>query len=260
MLKNWKRRLIVFGIPLVLIILLYFTSTKQRDKYCTGVTVVLENPEAGTFLTEQEVIHHLNKLNDTLEGKNTHDIDVAKLERQLMSMPFVAKADVFFTLHGMLKIRMQQRAVVARLYDVHNATAYLANDGTIMPVARGSRHRVLVASGEIRDSLQRLIGKNVQQLKPGNVLHEVHALANYLHNDTILNALIAHAYINQHQEIELIPSIDDHTILIGNADSLDYKFRKLLAFYQKGMTRTGWDTYSQINLKYSNQVICTNKQ
>jgi cell division protein FtsQ len=260
MLKNWKRRLIVFGIPLTLVVLLYFTSIRQRDQYCTGVNVILENPEAGTFLTEQEVVHHLNKLNDTLEGKNTHDIDVAKLERQLMNMPFVAKADVYFTLHGVLKIRMQQRAVVARLYDAYNTTAYLANDGTIMPVAKGSRHRVLVASGEIRDSLQRLIGKNIHQLKAGNVLHEVHALANYIHNDTILSALIAQATITQHQEIELIPSIDDHTILIGNADSLAYKFRKLLAFYQKGMTRTGWDTYSQINLKYSNQVICTNKQ
>lgn len=41
---------------------------------------------------------------------------------------------------------------------------------------------------------------------------------------------------------------------------LDQKMSDLLAFYRQGMPEVGWKAYRQINLKYTGQVICTNRK
>jgi cell division protein FtsQ len=256
--KRWIRNLWVI-LPVLLVAILAIVVREQKNTWCTGITVEVAHSGQGGFLSEQNIIDHLHKHNDTLEGRNVRSIDVTLLEQQLMKIPYVAMADVYFTLGGVLKVRVQQRNVIARVFDIHQHSAYLADDGTLMPVTPGFQQRVLVANGEIHDTLSRLNGKNILDIQGVAVLKEIHKTASYIHRDTFLQALIPQIYVNQKRELELIPSIDNHTILIGNADSLEYKFRKLLAFYQRGMTRTGWAPYDQINVKYSNQVICSNK-
>src|SRR5690606_12597854 len=34
---------------------------------------------------------------------------------------------------------------------------------------------------------------------------------------------------------------------------------KLLAFYQEGLSRVGWNNYSRINVAFENEVVCTRK-
>jgi cell division protein FtsQ len=43
--------------------------------------------------------------------------------------------------------------------------------------------------------------------------------------------------------------------LLGNADSLDVKFKNLLGFYKQALPKMGWEAYKTINIKYTNQVI-----
>ena len=45
--------------------------------------------------------------------------------------------------------------------------------------------------------------------------------------------------------------------MLGRADDLDHKFKKLLAFYNKGLNSIGWNKYNYINIKYRNQVVCS---
>jgi cell division protein FtsQ len=246
-------------LPVMLIVILAIVAKEQRNTWCTGIAVELTQAYNQGFLTEQDIIDHLHKHNDTLEGRNIRSIDVTMLEQQLMKIPYISMADVYFTLGGVLKVRVQQRNVIARLFDVYQTSVWMADDGTLMPVTYGLSQRTLVANGEIRDTLSRLTGKNILTMQGVPTLKEIHKTAAYIQKDSFLQALIPQIYINQRKELELIPSVDDHIILIGNADSLDYKLRKLMAFYHRGMTRTGWAPYDHINLKYSNQVICSNK-
>jgi cell division protein FtsQ len=64
-------------------------------------------------------------------------------------------------------------------------------------------------------------------------------------------------YVGDDFEIELIPKVGNHKILIGNIENLDDKFSRLLLFYKQGLMRKGWENYSVINLKFKNQVVCT---
>ena len=91
------------------------------------------------------------------------------------------------------------------------------------------------------------------------VAEQVYAIAKFIQNDTVLNPLIEQIYINNENEIELVPRIGDQIILLGDAGNLENKFNKLLTFYRKGLNKIGWTAYSKINLKYENQVVVMKK-
>ncbi|MFY9590545.1 MAG: cell division protein FtsQ, partial [Bacteroidales bacterium] len=57
-------------------------------------------------------------------------------------------------------------------------------------------------------------------------------------------------------DIELVPRVGNHVIILGNLDNYEYKLKKLETLYLKGFDIVDWNKYSSINLKYSDQVIC----
>ena len=75
--------------------------------------------------------------------------------------------------------------------------------------------------------------------------------------DEFWKAQIIQVKVLENGELELIPRVGNHTILLGTTDELELKFKKLKIFYEKGLSKTGWNEYSQINLKFDNQVVCT---
>ena len=59
--------------------------------------------------------------------------------------------------------------------------------------------------------------------------------------------------------LELIPRTGSHTVLFGTLNDVEQKLDKLLAFYQKGLSNLGWDSFKSISVEYKNQVVCTKK-
>jgi cell division protein FtsQ len=85
----------------------------------------------------------------------------------------------------------------------------------------------------------------------------LYRLTMYITPDKFLKAQIAQIYVNEQGEFELIPRVGSHVILLGSAEDLDDKFRRLFAFYKFGLNKIGWNKYNVINIKYKNQVVCS---
>jgi cell division protein FtsQ len=246
-------------LPLVVAAGFLLTLKYEKEKICTSVAIETENDTDGSFMTKEDIYNYLFPGGDHLVGKNVNRIDVTVLENKLMQNPYVYGADAYVTPQGVLKIRVQQRKPIARIFDPFGKSVYLSSEGILMPASEGINRRIMVVSGILRDTIVKYTGKSVNEIHIMPVLKEVYATAAFLDKDTVYSSLTGQIYINEDQELELISTMDDHTILIGNADNLEWKFKKLMAFYKKGMPRIGWDVYSKINLKYSNQVVCTTK-
>lgn len=58
-------------------------------------------------------------------------------------------------------------------------------------------------------------------------------------------------------ELTLVPRSGDFRIVFGEIDETERKLDKLLRFYRDGLGKIGWDRYGTINVKYNNQVVCT---
>ncbi|HRZ43116.1 MAG TPA: hypothetical protein P5228_10490 [Bacteroidales bacterium] len=246
-------------LPVLVVGGVLLTLKQEQEITCKGVTILTERDGSNYFLSESDIHQFLFPQGDKATGKKPSTIDVSKLEKRLMQHPYIASAEAYFTPQGMLKIRVIQRVPVARIFDNTGKSVFLSSEGVLMPADRGAGRRVTVVSGWIPDTLSKYEGMKVDSLRRIPVLQEIFKTALYLQQDSLSRMLTGQIYVNPSQELELVSTLDDHTILIGNADSLAYKFHKLFVFYRKGLSRTGWDVYSSINLKHSNQVICTTK-
>ena len=84
-------------------------------------------------------------------------------------------------------------------------------------------------------------------------------MAQYLRTDDLWNAQIEQIHVTANQEIELIPRVGDHVIVLGRPGNYAQKFDRLQTFYKKALDQVGWDRYSRINIDYTNQVVATKK-
>ena len=57
----------------------------------------------------------------------------------------------------------------------------------------------------------------------------------------------------------LIPRVGNQRIHFGMLVNSTEKLANLYQFYKQAMPVKGWQTYSDISLKYNNQIVCTKK-
>ena len=60
-------------------------------------------------------------------------------------------------------------------------------------------------------------------------------------------------------DIFLIPRVGSQKINIGSFENIVEKLDNLYQFYKVVMHVKGWQTYSTINLKFDNQIVCVKK-
>jgi cell division protein FtsQ len=85
-------------------------------------------------------------------------------------------------------------------------------------------------------------------------------MAKYINADDFWRSQIHQIYVNDNDDMEIVPLVGDQRIIFGDTTSMEEKFKKLLTFYQEGLNTTGWwNKYSTINLKFKNQIVCTKK-
>jgi cell division protein FtsQ len=88
---------------------------------------------------------------------------------------------------------------------------------------------------------------------------EIHRLARYIASDSFWKAQIQQVYVDENLEYVLIPRVGNHEIQFGKMDDLEIKFKKLKAFYEQALSKSDWNQYQSVNLKYKNQIVCKKK-
>ena len=193
-------------------------------------------------------------------------IDTRKIEQLVYNNPSALKADVYTTVDGKVKIEIKQRKPVLRVFNDSGESFYIDEQGWLMPLSAKFTSRVLVANGFIEVAYSGRYKNTVLDEKKvlihekdtgrTDILSDLFLLTKYINESYFWNAQITQLFVNADKEIELIPRVGNHTILFGDISDMDEKFEKLMIFYKKGLTKVGWNTYSQINLKFKNQVVC----
>jgi cell division protein FtsQ len=92
-------------------------------------------------------------------------------------------------------------------------------------------------------------------------------LADFIRHHEFWNAQVQQVFVNASGEMELIPRVGNHTIVLGDLEGgqagyekeMEEKFNKLFLFYREGLSKQGWDKYNTINLTFKDQIVCTKK-
>jgi len=231
-----------------LVVLMSFIEVKKAGVVCKDVKIYI--PGSQYFIDKKEVESILQLSSFTLVGRRIDGINMHQLENRLKANPFVEFAKVYADMDGVLMIEIEQREPIMRVMNQNDQDFYIDKNGLKIPLSANFTSRVLAVNGFIEEPF----GNKVDTLHTA-LARDLFKTVSYIRNDSLWDAQIGQIYVNQGHEIELIPRVGNQRILLGNADSLDLKFKNLMAFYKQALPQVGWDAYKVINIKYANQIV-----
>lgn len=254
---NW-RRLLHVSLWMVTVVgigfLMSFINVKSSEYACNDVKIII--PGDQSFVVRTDIDRVLTNTQGDLIGKTLTAIPIHQIEKDLAGIPFVKKAIVNKDINGTVTIEIKQREAVLRVINQVGNDFYLDREGVKIPLSEHYAPRVLVANGWIEEGHSKSLDSIQSPL-----MKELFKLSSYLHADSLWSEQIDQLYVNQDGNIEMIPSVGSHKIIIGSeADSLENKFAKLLLFYQKVVPSVGWDAYKSVDLSFANQLVCVRKE
>ncbi|MBN2639569.1 MAG: hypothetical protein JXR65_10850 [Bacteroidales bacterium] len=253
--KKWLTKGLAILLSAVLIGLAVNTYLSFRNGTVGKVTVHIEHHQNKGFLMDSAVLKLIHS-NDSVTGKQVKSISTRRIERTILSNPYVLSADAYFTLSGNLVINVLEKKPLFRIINNSNKDCYVGDNGSLFPLSNNYVARVMLVNGFISSSLK--IGSNLNDsIYNKTMLPGIFQLAKQISADPFLKANISQIFVNSKGEIDLIPEVGNQVIRFGKPDQIADKLENLKAFYQQALVKEGWNKYKEINLKYTNQVVCT---
>ena len=233
-----------------------FAGKEHRRTVYRAFSLSIDNPQEQPLVTEEELLDTLSQRFGTFEGRNLDAVPLYEIEQFLVSNPYVERTNLYATLTGDMVASVITRVPMARIINIRNESCLVDTAGVAMPLSPSHPVRVIVASGHIEARFDTLRA-SLAEMERGNILREVYDVTRWVSRDRFLEAFIGQVYVNEKQEMELMPRIGDQTILLGTGENAQEKLVRLREFYLQVVRYTGWDKYDTINLTFDNQVVCT---
>ena len=256
------KNIIIYSVfALVFIACFVFYSVLSRDKKYSEIVYRIEYP-SDTLFTEKEFSQYVDKICPSIIGRLIDSVELPDLEKKIEKYPYISNADVINN-SGTLIIKAEQEKIIAKIFNNKGEQFYLAESGKLVPKSKNTAGRILIANGNISKRYEADFFVTDTLKNKSKSLLDIFKMACFIENNPFWKAQISQIYINNKQEIELIPTIGDHVILFGNISSADnmneiikQRFDYLRILYIEGFKITGWEKHKTINLKYGARVAC----
>ena len=243
--------------------LLGFTAIEHNNEVCKKYIIRVDYGKADVLVTEGDIYTVVKATGNLLKGQHLGSIDFERIEREIKRQSYVADAEAYMTLDGVVEIDVVQRQPILRIFNEKGESFYLDGLGNLMPLNPAFSARVLVATGSIMEPFSKKVCyltdsvRKKDSMEYHSVMNNLYKLSAFITKDKFLKAQIEQIYVDPNGEFELIPRVGTHIILMGRADNLEDKFERLFVFYRMGLSKTGWSRYNIINIKFKNQVVCS---
>ena len=222
--------------------LMSFADARHNHKTISGLNISVVDFDTLKFVNEEVITNLVRSTYDSLEHKSKNNIDISLLEKKIQKLSSVANAEVYVDIDNNLSVNVEQRKPIGRIIS-SKYNCYLDENGNKMPLSKLYTAKVILIDGEVTK-------KN---------LNEIYTLITYIRNDEILNEQLVSIYVNKKNEYTFRTRKGNQVIEFGKAEDIKQKFDKLLIYYRKTVSDFGWKRYSKINLKFTNQVVCTKR-
>ena len=218
-------------------------SQRTEERICEAVDIEITDSLEGGFVTTDYIHNILAKNKIFAEGQKLSNIDIQGLDSILQHDPYIDSARCFCTAASHLCIQIIPQRPILHVIQENGDNYYLDGSGAIMPVDNMNID-LCVATGNITKDYAR---KHLMEL------------AKFIYEDDFWDKQIEQIHVTSNHEVELYPRVGEHTIVLGTTENFRKKLENLMIFYKNGLSKTGWNKYSVINLSYNGQIVCTKK-
>ena len=217
---------------------------KPSEQVCQGILMEISDSMSAGYMNAKDVTGLLIKNNLDPTGQPLEEVRLRPIEVALESSPLIASCECYKTISGHVMIEVKYRRPILRIINDNHDSYYLDEKGEIIEHIAYAVY-VPIATGHITRKFAQ---------------EELYTLAQYLQDEELWNAQIEQIHVTSHGEIELIPRVGNHIIVLGLPNDYARKFDKLLTFYEEGLNKIGWDRYSRISVDFNNQVVATKRE
>ena len=241
-------------------------NAKLQAQIVPEPEIIVHVDEENAFITNEEMLRRLKLERLIYDGQKREELDIEKIEAYIAGISQVRTVEVFQQINGSWKINVEMRNPIARIFNLFGETFYLDDEGNTVETLGSHTARVLVFTGNIPDrkvSIPTTEIINNDSLISIRKLDDIYRISDYVCKDPLFHSLIGQVHLEKNGDFILVPLVGDQKIVFGSADSDDEvagKFEKLRIFYNEAIPYEGWDAYSEISLKYDDQIVCKKKK
>lgn len=233
-----------------------FVNRERQHIYCHTVEVTVCDSLLNRFMNAKEVRQLIEKNHRKIIGAAIDSINTRQLEEKLDAHSVVKSAEVFTSIDGVLHIRVYQRHPIVRVLTA-KGSFYIDETGYVFPFSHAYTSYVPVVTGNVAVSFK--AGYRGKIPETDKLFRQIYAFSLFLQRHSFWQSQIQQLYIQNINDVEIVPRAGNQLIKLGSLDNWEYKLKKLYAFYREAMPTEGWDKYVKLDLRYSNQVVATIK-
>ena len=253
--KQWQNILIktlwsIAGAALLFLFVIAWKAKVSKKVSQIQVELVGETTKA-LFMDENEITQIL-KDQGVVKGTIVERINLTSIEQALEKIRWIKNAELFINNQQLLEVKIQQRIPIARVFTVAGSSFYIDDQGWRLPLKQLTVLRLPVFTGFPTD-------QDNLSAPDSMLLKEVLFFSNTIKTDSFFTAQIAQVNIGPNGDFQMVPSLGDHTVLIGSVDNLADKLNRLYTFYKKVWVQSGINAYQVLDCRFDGQIVALKK-
>lgn len=232
------------------VVLLIAAVNSRNHQVCQGYEIEIKDADKAIFIDKKDVEKVLTANNTiVLKNKPVKSIDLGIIEARLKKESWIKDAEIFIDNNERLKVSVEQRIPIARMFSSSGGSFYIDSAGQRMPLSEKMSAKLPVFTGYPIDS------KKNRTPAERKLIRDVKDISLFLLNDPFWMAQISQIDITPSKEFEMMPTVGNHIIEFGDGTDYKTKFKKLFIFYKQILSKTGMDKYERLKIQYNNEII-----
>lgn len=221
----------------------------KEAKRCKGVSINISGVSNNFFIDRNDVYAIIkNYGGDSTLKKPLAYINLKSIEAALEKDEWIKNAELYFDNNNILKVSVEEREPVARIFTTSGNTFYIDSSCMMLPLSDKFSARLPVFTGFSSDA-------KILSAADSNLLSDIKNISITIQADSFLMAMIDQLDITAQRNFEITPKMGRQNIFFGDGADVKAKFAKLKLFYKEVITKAGWNRYSTIDLQYKDQVL-----
>jgi cell division protein FtsQ len=253
--KKIVGRIMIILCLLYLVVMPAWLTRKANGIICGSIIVDIADSSDYNFVTKRE-LRNIVTTGSKVIGTPLKDISLTSIEERIARLRELRIAEVYTTIDGSLHVYADQRHPIMRVI-ADGGDYFIDDEGVVMRRKKLYNPRLQIVEGNINISQKMLNGVSVLDTAiKKSILKDIFKLIEYVRSDNLWSAQIDQVFVDDQDEIDLIPRLGNHRIHLGSIDNFEGKLKNLETFYKDVLPGTGWNKYDLINLEFRDQIVC----
>ena len=206
---------------------------------CNAIEIRITDFGRRQYVTEEELVKLLKHQDLYPVGKTAANVEVQRIEDAICAHPMVHRAQCYILPSGTVRVRLSQRVPILRVV-TGDASYFVDSERKRMPVRESVTTPVMVVKGHVGERM---------------ACNELADLVLWINGNKYWKDKIQSIYVVNPKMVYLIQRPDGAHLILGEVNGYRPKLAKLRTLYDKGFEEIGWQTYRELDLRFSGQVV-----